>query len=377
MMAKYTQLSFSQGELNTQLSNFFSDLLDAGAVDGILTPMVQPKKGVMQTLVTSKEMLGKVDPFAPVVPVNSAKLASSLTSKPSGRKIGMVLRSCEMRALVELVKLNQANLEDTLLIGMDCLGRYENTDYLKYQSNGGSTEDFLTRALAGKTESDGCEISGACKICEYPAVDNVDLRLCLIGSGSGCLHIEAVTEKGEKALEQAGAKFTDGPSGRADAVKKLAAARTQARDAQFAAFREETNNFDALDDKLAACINCYNCRVACPVCYCKECVFVTDTFRHKGEQFISWAQVDGMLKMPTDTTFYHLTRMTHMAAFCVGCGQCTSACPNDIDLMPLFRTSAEKAQARFEYLAGRSVDEPQPLTIFDSDELMEVTGQVK
>jgi len=66
-----------------------------------------------------------------------------------------------------------------------------------------------------------------------------------------------------------------------------------------------------------------------------------------------------------------------MAAFCVGCGQCTSACPNDIDLMPLFRTSAEKAQARFEYLAGRSVDEPQPLTVFDSDELMEVTGQVK
>ncbi len=377
MMAKYTKLSFSQGELNTQLSNFFSDLLENNAVDAVLAPMVQPKKGVMQTLVTSKDHLQSIDPFAPVMPVNSAKLASSLTSKPSGKKIAMVLRSCEMRALVELVKLNQANLEDTLLVGMDCLGRYENTDFLKYQANGGSSEDFLANAIAGKTENGECDVSGACKICEYPAVDNVDLRLCVIGAGSGSLYVEAVTSKGEEALEKAGAKFVDAPGGREDAVNKLAAAKTQARDALFESFRESTNSFDALDEKLASCINCYNCRVACPVCYCKECVFVTDTFRHKGEQFISWADVDGMLKMPTDTNFYHLTRMTHMAAFCIGCGQCTSACPNDIDLMPLFRTSAEKAQARFEYLAGRSVDEPQPLTVFDSDELMEVTGQVK
>jgi len=160
-------------------------------------------------------------------------------------------------------------------------------------------------------------------------------------------------------------------------VNKIAKARTEARDALFESYRSENGSFDALDDKLAACINCYNCRVACPVCYCKECVFVTDTFRHKGEQFIGWANNKGTLKMPTDTSFYHLTRITHIAAFCVGCGQCTSACPNDIDVMPIFRTSAQKIQERFEYLAGRSVDEPQPLSVFDSDELMEVTGQVK
>src|SRR5210317_1907523 len=100
MMAKYMKLSFSQGELNTQLAGFFGDLLENNAVDAILTPMVQPKKGVMQTLVTSKEMLKDVDPFAPVVPVNSAKIASSLTSSPSGKEVALVLRSCEMRALV-------------------------------------------------------------------------------------------------------------------------------------------------------------------------------------------------------------------------------------------------------------------------------------
>lgn len=376
-MAKYTQVSFNKGELNTQLSEVFSGMLENGAVDAILTPMVQPKKGVMQTLVTQKEHLKDMDPFAPVVPVNGAKIASSLTASPSGKKVAMVLRSCEMRALIELVKLNQANLEDVLLVGMDCYGRYENTDFLKYQKEGGTSESFIENAGNGKAEAAGIEVAGACKICEYPATDNVDIRLCIIGSGAGKIYLEAVTEKGEEALTKAGAKLGDGPSGREDAVKKVATARNEAREALFAAYRAETPDFDALDDRLAACVNCYNCRVACPVCYCKECVFVTDTFRHKGEQFIGWAGKDGMLKMPTDTSFYHLTRMTHISAFCVGCGQCTSACPNDIDLMPIFRTSAEKAQGRFEYLAGRSLDEPQPLTVFDSDELMEVTGQVK
>lgn len=376
-MSKYIQLSYNKGELNTQLSELFADMLENKAVDAILAPMVQPKRGVMQTLVTSKDNVKDIDPFAPVMPVNSAKIASSLTASPSGKKIAMVLRSCEVRALVELVKLKQANLDDVVLIGIDCLGRYENTDFLAFQEKNGTSESFLENAQAGKTAGEGFDVAGACKICEYPTAPNVDINLCAIGSGSGSLYIEAVTEKGEEVLSAAGAKFVDGPGGRQDAVDKIAKARTEARDALFESYRSENGSFDALDDKLAACINCYNCRVACPVCYCKECVFVTDTFRHKGEQFIGWANNKGTLKMPTDTSFYHLTRITHIAAFCVGCGQCTSACPNDIDVMPIFRTSAQKVQERFEYLAGRSVDEPQPLSVFDSDELMEVTGQVK
>ncbi len=376
-MTKFAKLSFKKGELNKELSGFLGTLMKNGAVDAVLAPMTQPKGGVMQTLVTAAQHTDTADPFAPVIPLNGAKIASSLTTSPSGQRVAMVLRSCEVRAIIELVKLKQANLEDTLLIGMDCFGRYENTDFLKFQAQDGNSESFLQDAQAGKTETNDFDVSGACKICEYPAADNVDLRLCTIGSGDDTIYIEAVTDKGIEALGKAGIETGAAPSGRKAAVKQLTAARSAARDEKFAEFRESTDSFDGLDDKLHACINCYNCRVACPVCYCKECVFVTDTFRHKGEQFINWANKDGHLKMPTDTTFYHLTRITHISAFCVGCGQCTSACPNDIDLMPLFRTSAEKTQNRFNYQAGRSVDEEQPLAVFSADELVEVTGQVK
>jgi len=382
-MAKFTKLSFKKGELNKKLADFFKGMLKQGAINALLAPMAQPKKGVMQTLITcpsnveAPESITTIDPFAPVVPVNGAKIASSITATPAGRKVAMVLRSCEVRALVELVKLKQANLDDVLLIGIDCLGRYENLDFIKLQEQGETSESFLEKALAGNTENSGCDISSACKICEFPVTDNVDLRLCVIGTGADAVYIESLTPKGDKALETAGLATSDTPGSRSAAVNKLVKERTEARDKAFAEYRESTNSFDTLEDKLAGCINCYNCRVACPVCYCKECVFVTDTFRHNGDQYMGWADNNGTLKMPTDTTFYHLTRMSHISLFCVGCGQCTSACPNGIDLMPLFRTVAQKTQGRFDYQAGRSLDEEQPLTVFESDELVEVTGQVK
>jgi formate dehydrogenase subunit beta len=376
-MAKFAKLSFQKDELNKKLAGFFKGLLEKGAVDAVLAPLAQPKQGVRLTLVTSAAHTDKVDPFAPVAAVSGAKIASSLTARPSGRKVALVLRPCEVRAVVELVKLKQANLEDVLLIGMDCFGRYENTDFAKFLEQGGTSEAFLENAQAGKTAGPDCEIIGACQVCEFPTADNVDLRLAAIGAGSGAVFIETVTEKGEQALEKAGFKPGEAPAGREGAVKSLVAARTAARDKKFAEFREDTKSFESLADRLAACVNCYNCRVACPVCYCKECVFVTDTFRHSGEQFMMWAEQNGLLKLPNDTLFYHLTRMTHMSLFCVGCGQCTSACPNDIDLLPLFRTCAEKTQARFNYQAGRSLTEEQPMAGFKPDELVEVTGQVK
>lgn len=376
-MAKFAKLSFQKDELNKKLSGFFKGMLENGAVDAVLAPMAQTKQGVRLTLVTSAAHTAQVDPFAPIAAVSGAKIASSLTSRPSGRKVAMVLRPCEIRAVVELAKLKQVNLDDVLLIGMDCLGRYENTDFAKFQEQGGTSESFLSNAQAGKTAMPDFDIAGACQICEFPTADNVDMRLCAIGTENGTVCIEAVTAKGEQALEKSGLKPGAAPAGRDGAVKNLVAARTEARDKKFAEFRADANSFEALADKLAACINCYNCRVACPVCYCKECVFITDTFRHTGEQLMMWADQSGRLKLPNDTMFYHLTRMTHMSLFCVGCGQCTSACPNDIDLMPLFRACADKTQARFNYQAGRSLDEEQPLAGFKSDELVEVTGQVK
>jgi formate dehydrogenase subunit beta len=101
---------------------------------------------------------------------------------------------------------------------------------------------------------------------------------------------------------------------------------------------------------------------------------VTDVFDHEPAQYLRWAAHRGAVKLPTDTLFYHLTRLAHMSTACVGCGQCSNACPNDIPLMELFRSVAHRTQAAFGYTAGRSPDEKPPLAEFRENEFPEVEG---
>ncbi|MCI5223301.1 MAG: formate dehydrogenase, partial [Candidatus Electrothrix sp. AR4] len=356
-MSNFTTVSYTKDALNKELAKLFTALLEQKTVDAIMVPCRQSSGTVMQTVITDPVKTDQVDPFAPVVPVNSAKLASSLTAKPSGKKIALVMRSCEIRALIELVKLNQANLDATLLIALDCFGRFDNNDFNTLQEKNLTAESFIQAAQGGTTEIDGLDVVEACTICEHPVSTNADIRLCLIGADARTFGVEGVSEKGEQAVSNMGLSGNDGQGKRADALKTLLAVRQEMFSGKLKEYREKINSFQALEENMAKCVNRYNCRVACPVCYCKECVFVTDTFRHDGDQFMAWAQNKGALKMPTDTVFYHLTRMTHIGNFCVGCGQCTSACPNDVNLTMAFKSAAKVSQERFDYEAGRSLDE--------------------
>ena len=378
-MTAFSKLSVEGGTLNESLSAFLKEMLEKGIVDAVLVPAHQRPKGVMQTLITDPEKLDVIDPFAPIVPVNSAKLVSSMTSVPSGRPTAVVMRSCEVRALLELVKLNQASIEALVLIGIDCLGRYENSDYLKLEQDGSTTDTFL-EAACGDGENKGAEgfdAASACRICEHPVPENVDVRLCVIGSGPKEVYVEWVSDKGKDIRSRLGIEAGTGPAGRDEAVEKIKRERSAERDRVFSELYERVDSLEKLRDHLAGCVGCYNCRVACPVCYCKECVFTTDTFRHPGDTYISWSDRRGFMKMPTEMLLYHLTRMTHMSSLCVGCGQCTSACPNEIPLAELFGSVANRVQTRFDYHPGRALDEAQPLAVFYEDELAEVTGQVK
>ncbi len=377
-MGNFTKLSEGKDALNKEIGSFFKSMLENNVVDAILVPAHQPEQGVMQTLISEPMGCEAVDPFAPVAPVNSAKLVSNLTDVPSGRPTAVVMRSCEIRALIELVKLNQANFADLVLIGIDCLGRYENRDFLDLVKNGFTTQSFLESSLGGGESQNGMpELASACKICEYPAPDNVDINLCVIGSGPQDVYVEWITKKGKSVRDKLGMKTGDGPSGRDKALQEMIKERTRERDKVLAEYEDTISDVEKLEKHLAGCVNCYNCRIACPVCYCKECVFMTDTFRHPGDKYMAWAEKHGFFKMPSDTVLYHMTRMLHMSALCVGCGQCSSACPNGVQLAELFRSVARKTQARFEYTPGKALEEPQPLSVFFEDEFIEVTGQAK
>lgn len=378
-MAITAKIEVRDRDILGSLRGFFEDLLELDDIQAILVPQHLPMKNmVMPTLVTEPDQLSGADPLAPAFPINTAKIVCRLTRKPSGAKIAAVLRPCEIRAFFELVKLKQGSMDGVVLIGMDCLGACSNKDYARFIEQNGkdSTLTFCKDALSGKNgEIDGIDLAAACKACEHPVAKNADVSIGLYGMDiNNQILIQSQTESGTNLLNQLKLSMIDEPASRRDAVAAVIACRTAQRDAMFAETREVVDSLKKMATYFASCVNCYNCRVACPVCYCKECVFVTDVFNHDPSQYLRWASRKGMIKMPTDTLFYHITRLAHMSTACVGCGQCSNACPNDIPVMELFRTVAHNTQQAFGYEAGRSLEEEPPLSTFREDEFPEVVG---
>lgn len=378
-MSTFFKMEVKDGNLQACIQGVLKKLLSSDKMDALLVPWHLPMdNNVMSTLITDPESLDQADPLAPCFPISAAKTASRLTRRPSGQTIGMVLRPCEIRAFIELVKLKQGSLDDVVLISLDCLGAYTNRDYDAFSKDDpvGSTTRFVEHILDKKEPSeDFKELASACRVCEQPVSAQADINIGLFGMDYKTeVAAEAITQRGEDVLKAASLKKLPTPSGRSQAVKQLIDERIALRDEMFEKTSEATSSIEKLSTYLAKCVNCYNCRVACPVCYCRECVFVTSVFDHEPYQYLQWAQRKGKIKMPTDTVFFHLTRMAHMSLSCVGCGQCSNACPNDIPLAELFRTTAFQAQKEFDYEAGRNVDEPIPLSIFDAEEYGDVVG---
>ncbi len=358
---------------------FFEAVLSQEDIGAVLVPGHLPhQQTVMPMLVTEPEQLAGIDPLAPSFPLNGARVLSRLLRKPVGSRVAALLRPCEMRAFLELVKLNQASTDEVILIGMDCLGAFGNRDYADFAGDDplDSTLQFSRQRLGGKEgHVQTAKLAPACRVCEFPIPEAADVLIGLYGTdGGGRLPVQSQSPKGEELLSALNLPAGQIPPARDAAIEQLRKERLAARDRMFAQTAESVNSLEKMSTYFSRCINCYNCRVACPVCYCKECVFVTDVFYHEPGQYLRWARRKGTLKMPTDTVFYHLTRLAHMSTACVGCGQCSNACPNDIPVMEVFRTVAHRTQQAFGYQAGRSLEDKPPLSEFREDEFEEVVG---
>ena len=379
-MPKTAIIEVSEKNIVAALQGFLKRLLEGEDISGLLVARhLSGKNAVMPALITNPEMISEADPLAPAFPINAAKAVSKLTRKPiTGGKVAVVLRPCEIRAFIELIKLNQGNMDDVIIISFDCIGAYGNTQYPRFAGEDATaaTLKFYENALSGNgTSCEDFDISPACKACEYPISRNADIVVGLLGVDIGKqLLIEANTPMGEELIGKLGLTDAGEPEERKKAIDTLVAERTTYRDQMFEETSAATADIEKLNSYLANCVNCYNCRVACPVCYCKECVFVTDVFDHEPSQYLGWAKRKGIIKMPTDTIFYHLTRLAHMSLACIGCGQCSNACPNDIPVMEIFRTVAANTQKAFKYEAGRSLEDEPPLATFREQEYLELTG---
>jgi formate dehydrogenase (coenzyme F420) beta subunit len=352
----------TDGRLSSSVAGFLKKLLMDKIADAVLAAAPTPYSLLpMPTLFTDPDLIEKADPLAPAAPFNTARQAVSVLKHETGKRIALVLRPCEIRALIELTKLKQCVMGNTLIIGVECLGRMENAVYLEASSyNAGLTQAFYDDPDLQK------QICSSCAICTRFQPVPADISLCVIGmSANEAIGLSAETGAGLAVLKQLGFETSDAPEGRKDAAGHLLEKRKNAKSTAVEATKNKTDSIEKFQRYFADCLNCHNCRVACPVCYCRECVFLTDVFAHDPEVLLRRASKKGMVKLPTDTTMFHMTRMAHMAHACVACGHCSSVCPSHIPVADVFIRVAEEIQNLYGYEPGRDLLEAIPLLVFD------------
>lgn len=347
------------------IKNFLNQLLKSKNVDAVLVPKRFPDgNNTAQVLITDPGKLDDIDPLAPVQMVNSAQIVKELTKDPVKEKIASVLRPCEVRATIELIKLKQILDARLYIIGYDCPGVYNVKDYIERleKSNGigkeGFTLSYVNGFLSGKEDT----IRESCQLCTHFTGNSADINIAWVGSNSSDVFIEVNSEKGQSLIEGlAGEKIGDLIE-RNQKINKILDERK----------KRQENEIDDFLGVMQRCIRCYNCREVCPLCYCKECLLKPEKMGYSSDRYLRRATKKGQIKMPVDTVLYHLTKINHMAFSCVSCGLCEQACPMDIPLGRIYNVFGRKAQALFDYEPGRSLDDELPVTTFKEDELKEI-----
>lgn len=365
-------LEFTKESPPEGINVFFRSLLEQGIVDALLLPQeLESGTSVAHTLVVSPTGVRGAAPTAPVSPVNAARLVSSLTFSHPEKRIGVVLRPCEGRALLELVKLNQAHLDPLLIIGIDCPGIFEPRHYRRLVEEGRITPaGWMKQAAEGESLDVGeIKIRRACRICPDLTTPHASLHIGWVGVNGGSFLLQCVDDLAEVLKEKLGLSSCVEPPGRAKLLEELRSRRAAARVEDLAELAGRLKNINDMADLLTTCLRCGNCREACPICFCRQCVFEGETFEHDAQKYLHRAGRKGLIEMPTDTLLFHLTRINHMGMSCVGCGYCESACPSQLPLTALFQYFGRQVQSIFDYVPGRNPEEKLPLSTYREVEL--------
>ncbi len=373
-----TALLQTNGDPNGALSAFLAGMIEKGIVDEVMAPAAQPGGSASMAVFADVTEMDAIIPWAPVMPVQGARLLSRLSFDDPGMKVAVVLRPCEARAAIELIKLKQILPDNITFVTIDCPGTCELKGFeesgLEMKTESNRMVDQMEAGAA--TAADGVGLRTACTICVNSSAHWGDVQLHVYGTkGSQSVAIAASDELADALAGAALVTFDAEPlSGRDAVVEGVNKGREAAREKVFAEMTEDAQSLEGLKKRFSTCIRCLNCMENCPICYCKQCIFKSTTFDHPGSSYAKWAMRKGVQKMPSETMLFHLTRLNHMATSCIGCGLCDTACPMGLPVASLFSKVANGVQGMLDYKAGASLEDPIPLSVFREDELQEESG---
>jgi formate dehydrogenase subunit beta len=305
-----------------------------------------------------------------------SKLVKKYLNGANDMKIAMTVKGCDMMGLYELAKRQQVNLDNIIMIGVNCGGSVspitarkmiadkfgvdpdtvhkEEIDkgqfIIEYEGgHKGISMDELEEAGYGRRPN--------CRRCKLKVPRQADLACGnwgVIGDKAGkATFVEVCSDKGANLFDaavKAGVLQTSAPEAkglemRTKVENSMLKLGDKWRAKDFGALGEGRERLKKIVEDTSRCIKCYSCINACPICYCVEC-------STKKPYLVTPGQV------PPGFMF-HLIRFAHIADSCVNCGQCQELCAMDIPNSLHMHAQQTELEKMFGHVPG--VDMSLPL----------------
>lgn len=289
--------------------------------------------------------------------------------KNPGIKIAAVVKGCDAKALVELVKRRKIDRDDLYLIGLNCTGTFspvqarsfirevygQNPDLINtlYIRNGRLVIGCGDRTVEYPLEiieERGFGRRDSCRRCDTPIPRQCDV-VCgtwgLYGEHSEhTTFVEVCTQKGSSFLDRARKDGyvtivpadTKGVEARSRVEAAMLTIAERNRSIMFSRIGNGRTQLSFIMDETSRCIKCYQCFHACPLCLCQDCQTKKPWLVQPGE-------------IPPPFTF-HLIRFSHIADSCINCGQCQDRCPMDIPISLMMHALQDELEQMFGYHPG-------------------------
>jgi len=366
-----------KGECGGAVTALLKYALESGAVDAVLTV----KKGydiydAVPVLIKDPAELADTAGSLHCGTLLLPKLIKKYLDGAKNEKLAVTLKGCDAKAMYELAKRKQINLDNVIMIGLNCGGsvspvlarkmiadkfemdpdsivkeEIDKGQFIVIDKNGehkGISMDDLEEAGYGRRAN--------CQRCKTKVPRQCDLACGnwgVIGPKAGnATFVEVCSDKGAALLEgaeKAGAIETAAPIPKGieirgkieNAMYKLA---DKHRAAQFGALGEGEDRLKVIMDATSRCIKCYQCIENCPICYCVEC-------STKKPHLVTPGQVPPPF-------MFHLIRFSHISDSCVNCGQCEELCAMDIPNALFMHSLQVEMEKMFGFVPGVNMDLP-------------------
>ena len=360
-----------KAECGGAVSQLLKYALESKMVDAVLAV----KKGVdiydaVPTLISDPKDIDQTAGSLHCGTVLLSKLLTSYAPTMANKKVGVVVKGCDMMGFLELAKRKAVNLDNILMIGVNCggtvspvKGRKMIAEKFGVDPNTVHKEEidkgqFIIEYEGGHKGISMDELEDAgygrrtnCRRCKVKVPRQADLACGnwgVIGDKAGkATFVEVCSDKGADLLSKA------------VAAKKIAVEPANPKGIEIRAKTENAmfklgdkwrkRDFTELSPKLwetieketARCTKCYACIDKCPVCFP-----VADKLKKT-----SLMVRPGTL--PVDQMF-HLRRLAHIGDSCINCGQCEECCPMEIPLALFSHAIRTEEDAFFEPKFGKA-----------------------